>query len=120
MTDAPVPLPRRGRSDDIVPDGPPGEAIPIRRRAVAVLDAAAPPWLRVPPPRRVHLVAVPEPVAVHRPPVLRARPPAAVEPDILGLSRRSRGRWGSRMFTLFFVAVYALILGHLVFTLVHG
>ena len=100
---------------------------------------AAPPWLRAPSPARARLEAVPDapvpdppvpdpsadpdpdPAAVvHRPPVLRARPPVVEGPHILGLARRTRGRWGSRLFTLSFVAVYALIFGHMVFRLVHG
>jgi len=48
---------------------------------------------------------------------LRARPPVQPEPGILGFSRYTRGRRGSRLFTLFFVCVYALILVQLIVTL---
>lgn len=54
------------------------------------------------------------------PPPSCARPRVDVEDGIIGLSRWTRSRVGSRLFTLFFVAVFALILGHLVFVLVHG
>lgn len=137
MTDAPVPLPRRGDPAEDDPADRWVAAVPIRgRRATGgvLLDEpapglTAPPWPRAPSPSRGRLAVVPDPPAgpgpddeavVHRPPVLRARPPVVDGPHILGLSRRTRGRWGSRMFTLLFVAVYALILGHLVFTLVRG
>lgn len=147
MTDAPVPLPRRGdpERDGCERDGCEREgfvdawavAVPIRGPRAAggllldepSLGATAPPWLRAPFPSRARLAVVPDPSAVpepgdegvvHRPAVLRARPPVVDGPHILGLSRRTRGRWGSRLFALFFVAVYALILGHLVFTLVRG
>ena len=37
------------------------------------------------------------------------RPRIVAEPSILGLSRLTRGRFGSRVFTLFFVFVFTLI-----------
>ena len=40
----------------------------------------------------------------------RDRPPIGEEPVILGLSRRSHSRLGSRLFTLFFVFVFGLII----------
>lgn len=49
-----------------------------------------------------------------------ARPRVVEEPGILGLSRLTRGRVGSRLFTLFFVAVFALIFVQMLVTLVHG
>jgi hypothetical protein len=60
-----------------------------------------------------------EPV-VYRPAVQRARPPVVQEPSILGLSRLARGRVGSRLFTLFFVAVYALIAVQMVVAILQG
>lgn len=50
-----------------------------------------------PPPRPPNRFSVP------------ARPPVVDEYAILGLTRRSRGRIGSRVFVLFFVFVYAVI-----------
>ncbi|HLU58827.1 MAG TPA: hypothetical protein VKZ81_25480 [Pseudonocardia sp.] len=38
------------------------------------------------------------------------RPRVVEDPGILGLSRRARGRWGSRLFNAFFVLVFAVIL----------
>lgn len=52
--------------------------------------------------------------APHR---LDARPRVVEDPGILGLSRRTRSRFGSRLFTLFFAFVYALILIQLLVTL---
>lgn len=46
-----------------------------------------------------------------------ARPRIVEEQGILGLSRRARGRVGSRLFTLFFVFVFGLILIQLVVSL---
>lgn len=60
------------------------------------------------------------PPVVYRPAVQRARPPVEPEPSILGLSRLARGRVGSRLFTLFFVFVYALIAVQLLVALLHG
>jgi hypothetical protein len=48
------------------------------------------------------------------------RPRVEPEPSILGLSRRSHSRLGSRLFTLFFVAVYAVIVIQLVVALLGG
>lgn len=45
------------------------------------------------------------------------RPPIGDEPAILGLSRLSRGRVGSRLFTWFFVLVFGAIFLQLVVTL---
>lgn len=45
------------------------------------------------------------------------RPRVVDEPGILGLSRHSRGRLGSRLFTWFFVLVFSLILIQLVVAL---
>jgi hypothetical protein len=53
------------------------------------------------------------------PPGPAPRPRIVEEPSILGLSRRSRGRVGSRLFTLFFVLVYAVILLDLINSLMH-
>jgi hypothetical protein len=50
----------------------------------------------------------------------RARPPVSAEPGILGLSRLTRGRVGSRLFTLSFVAVFALILVQMLVAILYG
>lgn len=60
------------------------------------------------------------PPVVLRPAIQRARPRIEPEPSILGLSRLTRGRVGSRVFTMFFVFVYALIAVQLVVSLLHG
>lgn len=53
--------------------------------------------------------AVPRPRTA-RPPGPPPRPRIDVEPGILGLSRLTRGRFGSRLFNAFFVLVFALII----------
>ncbi|MHA6785923.1 hypothetical protein ACVGOW_33740 [Pseudonocardia saturnea] len=110
-------------------------AVPIGGRrspgSTAVLDdAVAPPWQRMPPVRLVAATRTPEPLARRatpvteladrRPPVLSARPRVVEEPGILGLSRLTRGQVGSRLFTLFFVAVFTLIAVQMVMELLHG
>ena len=61
-------------------------------------DRPAGPRAVVPPPR--------SPVIL---PTMPPRPRIVAEPSILGLSRLTRGRFGSRVFTLFFVFVFTLI-----------
>jgi hypothetical protein len=56
----------------------------------------------------------PEPVASEPPPPPEARPRIVEDPAILGLSRVSRSRLGSRLFTWFFVFIYVLILVQLI------
>jgi hypothetical protein len=77
-------------------------------------EAGAPP----PPPR---VTTRPVPPATPVGPYAGARPPARprIEPDpaILGLSRHTRSRLGSRLFNLFFVCVFALILVQMVVAL---
>lgn len=51
---------------------------------------------------------------------LGARPRIVEEPSILGLSRRTRSRIGSRLFTLFFVAVFSLIAVQMVVEILSG
>jgi hypothetical protein len=63
-----------------------------------------------PPPR-------PEPVSPELPPRPEARPRIVEDPVILGLTRVSRSRLGSRLFVWFFVFVYAVILIQLVVSL---
>lgn len=46
-----------------------------------------------------------------------ARPPPDDEDGILGFSRRARSRMGSRVFTAFFVLVFAVILIQMVLAL---
>jgi hypothetical protein len=51
------------------------------------------------------------------PPPRTARPRIVDDTSILGITRHSRSRLGSRMFTLFFVFVFALILVQLIASL---
>ncbi|GAA4697730.1 hypothetical protein GCM10023215_40060 [Pseudonocardia yuanmonensis] len=48
------------------------------------------------------------------------RPPVRPDPHIVGLSRRLRGRVGSRAFTLVFLGIYLLILVQLIVSLMNG
>lgn len=59
----------------------------------------------------------PEPAVVELPPQPETRPRIVEDPAILGLTRVSRSRLGSRLFTWFFVFVYAVILIQLVLSL---
>lgn len=120
--------------------GPPGG-----RRGTAVLDdLVVPPWLRMPSmrfgaapsrtpaagpagaadreggPARPVTENAARRVTVHRPAVQSARPRVVEDTGILGLSRLTRGRVGSRLFTLFFVAVFTLIALQMVLELLHG
>ena len=82
VADADVPQPRV----------PPTEASPVARKPGPPRpDAVSQPWV----PRR--------------PPVQPPRPRIVDEPGILGLSRLTRSRFGSRLFTWFFVLVFAVI-----------
>jgi hypothetical protein len=143
LGDAPEPHVPAPRS----PDGL-AEAVPIGGRpGTAVLhEVVVPPWLRMPSLRLVTGTARPvtavaadrsprtgaaapvRPVTelaarratVHRPAVLSARPRIEDDPAILGLSRLTRGRVGSRLFTLFFVGVFTLIALQTVLELLYG
>jgi hypothetical protein len=53
--------------------------------------------------------ALPKPRVPRRPPGPPPRPRIVDEPGILGLSRLTRGRFGGRLFNLFFVLVFAVI-----------
>ncbi|GAA3248951.1 hypothetical protein GCM10017691_59590 [Pseudonocardia petroleophila] len=106
---------------------PPWQRMPQTRPAVRL--AAAPdappagprPGAPARPVRPVTELATRRPTPVeHRPPVLSARPPVVEEPSILGLSRRARSRLGSRLFTLFFVAVFTLIAVQMVLAILYG
>jgi hypothetical protein len=59
----------------------------------------------------------PEPAAIELPPQPETRPRIVEDPAILGLTRVSRSRLGSRLFTWFFVFVYAVILIQLIVSL---
>ena len=54
------------------------------------------------------------------PPRPDARPRIVQDPVILGLTRVSRSRLGSRLFTWFFVFVYLVILIQLVWSILQG
>lgn len=68
----------------------------------------------IPSPRRPP--SVPGPA---RRDAVPARPRIVDEPGILGLSRLSRGRFGSRVFTWFFVLVFALILAQMIMSILY-
>jgi hypothetical protein len=68
-----------------------------------------------PPPRGAAAHA--EPAVVELPPQPETRPRIVEDPAILGLTRVSRSRLGSRLFTWFFVFVYAVILIQLIVSL---
>jgi hypothetical protein len=78
------------------------------------------------PPCRPQLKSQPQSQPLARQPVRPViipgappRPRIVDEPGILGLSRRTRGRFGSRLFTLFFVLVFALIAVQMVVSILY-
>jgi len=75
------------------------------------LFAASPPKQATQPPAS----GVP-----HLPPRPEARPRIVQDPVILGLSRVSRSRLGSRLFTWFFVFVYLVIVIQLIWSILQG
>jgi hypothetical protein len=60
------------------------------------------------------------PSAAPEHPALLPRPRIVQDPVILGLTRHSRSKLGSRLFTLFFVFVYLLIFVQLIWSLVQS
>lgn len=55
-------------------------------------------------------MTIPQPRIPHWPPGPPPRPRIIDEPGILGISRLTRGRFGSRLFNWFFVLVFAVIM----------
>lgn len=86
--EAAVPGPRDAPVDDRPDDGADGPPSP----GPAVAHQRRPPPPPGPPPR----------------------PPVDDDPGILGISRLTRGRVGSRLFTLFFVLVFTVIVVQMV------
>ncbi len=90
------------------PGQPPAAPEPAVRSepppVIGAAERAAPPR---PAPRTGPPIVTPLPRPETRPP---ARPRIEPEPAILGLSRHTRSRLGARLFNLFFVFVFALIL----------
>jgi hypothetical protein len=75
-----------------------------------------------PRPRPRPAAPAPGPATPVRPPnrfSVAPRPTVVDDLAITGITRRSRGRWGSRLFTLFFVFVFAVILLQLIDSLLH-
>jgi hypothetical protein len=92
-----VPSARDGRTTDA--------AVPQSRAAPTEGSPAA----RKPGSPAPQAAAVPRRRDPRRPPGPPPRPRIVDEPGILGLSRLTRGRFGSRLFNLFFVLVFAVI-----------
>ena len=84
----------------------------------AALESEADPGTdgRSGPPQR-GAAPPPEPAVLESPPQPETRPRIVEDPAILGLTRVSRSRLGSRLFTWFFVFVYAVILIQLILSL---
>ncbi|MBN9096949.1 MULTISPECIES: hypothetical protein [unclassified Pseudonocardia] len=93
------------------PPAPPPAPSPVVRPTVPPATPGRPG-----PPRAAAGVR-PPPTAPAAPPHLRARPRIEPEQGILGLSRHTRSRLGSRLFNLFFICVFALILVQMVVAL---
>lgn len=100
-----------------------GTPLPDNGRAAGNATPAGPAPAITPWPRRSASSGRPGPVPTGPAPTGGfqprpvARPRIEVEPSILGLSRHSRSRLGSRVFTWFFVLVFAAIAVQLVVSL---
>lgn len=99
----PLPVPEPDPPDAATPDPPPPP----------VADAPTPPQ-GIPTSARF---AVPVAPSAPLPPRPYARPPVVDDAGIIGLTRVSRSKVGSRLFTWFFVLVFALILVQMVVAL---
>ena len=75
----------------------------------------ASPVARKPGPPRPD--AVSQPWVPRRPPVQPPRPRIVDEPGILGLSRLARSRFGTRLFNLFFLLVFTLIVVQMIYAI---
>jgi hypothetical protein len=119
-TGASRPVAPVGHADTAAPPARSAGSIPPQYRLRTVADAAArrglTPRPAAPPGPAPERVAGPWTRPVDPAP----RPPIENEPSILGLTRRSRSRFGSRLFVAFFVLVYTVILIQLIVSLVRG
>jgi hypothetical protein len=105
---------------------PPAAALPADAAPNLVMQAARSSWAADPPTppsgaqptpsARRTASGLPRPL----PPRPDARPRIVQDPVILGLTRVSRSRLGSRLFTWFFVFVYLVILIQLVWSILQG
>lgn len=87
----------------------------------AARDAVRPAAAGISSAQRVAAAPPTAPAGITDPVVaLPARPRIDDDPGLLGISRRSHGRIGARLFNLFFVLVFALILAQLLVTLLDG
>lgn len=87
----------------------------------AARDAVQPAAAGISSAQRVAAAPPTAPAGITDPVVaLPARPRIDDDPGLLGISRRSHGRIGARLFNLFFVLVFALILAQLLVTLLDG
>jgi hypothetical protein len=101
----PTPWPTAAQRAALGADPTGRPSLPAARHAPARRPAARPP------------LAAPE-HAPARP--LTARPRVEHEPSLLGFTRRSSSRAGSRAFALFFVLVFTVIVVHMLVVLVNG
>jgi hypothetical protein len=81
------------------------------------VNGDADPALPLDPAPHPEPIAAELPVGTELPPRPDARPRIVEDPVILGLTRVSRSRLGSRLFTWFFVFIYVLILVQLIVSL---
>jgi hypothetical protein len=95
-----VPPPRAPRPPE--PAVPPSPRPPLRTPLV--------PRPPLPAPRRPHGVVRSGPVVPNASDARAARPRVEPDPSLFGFARHTRGRLGARVYTLFFMLVFALII----------
>ena len=106
------------------PAAPPSAAPPADAAPNFVLQETRPSWAADPPTPPSGAPTTPSArrtaSGAPLPPRPDARPRIVQDPVIIGLTRVSRSRLGSRLFTWFFVFVYLVILIQLVWSILQG
>ena len=106
------------------PAAPPSAAPPADAAPNFVLQAARSSWAADPPTPPSGAPTTPSArrtaSGAPLPPRPDARPRIVQDPVIIGLTRVSRSRLGSRLFTWFFVFVYLVIIVQLVWSILQG
>ena len=117
-------LPSGAASTSPPPAAPPSAAPAADAAPNFVLQATRPSWAADPPTPPSGAPTTPSArrtaSGAPLPPRPDARPRIVQDPVIIGLTRVSRSRLGSRLFTWFFVFVYLVIIIQLVWSILQG